>query len=255
MMDSITSSTKGVALHFSNDYGNDSNPLFGTHTDADKLGDYFEKCKYVVFKRRNLTKQEFIAQLQIFAEYDYPEGCNRLVVTFSGHGNDGTLQLHDGESIPVDDVISKCAANRTLSRMVRMLFFDACRGDGKGSGYATRSTTSSKAPVNNCIHISDANILVAYSCMCYRCAFEDKEGGGIWTNHLLKELEHPEEDILGVLTNVNAKMQKEQIHHKWVQTADILYTLTEKVYVKKEAGMDHEGMIGLVYFISVLHFV
>ena len=249
MMDSFKSSVNGVSLHFSNDYGNSSSPLFGgPHTDADKLEKYFKKCNFIAFKQRNLTKQQFIAQLKVLAEFHYPEGCNRLVVTFSGHGNDGTLQLHDGESISVDDVISKFkptdTANPTLGRMVRMFFFDACRGNGEGSGYATRSTTNAQAPENNsCIHICDANMLVAYSCMRYHCAFEDKKGGGIWTNCLLKELENPEEDILGVLTNVNAKMQRYQKTHKWIQTADVQCTLAEKIYFLKEAGINYQGMI------------
>ena len=129
----------------------------------------------------------------------YPEVCNRLVTTLSGHGNNGTLQLHYGKSISVDDVISKFkagdVANPTLGRMVKVLFFDARCGDREESGYATRSTTNAKAPVtNNCIHICDANMLVAYSCMRYHCAFEDRKGGGIWTKCLLEELENPEED-------------------------------------------------------------
>ena len=129
----------------------------------------------------------------------YPEGCNRLVAILSGHGNSSTLQLHDGESISADDVISKFkagdVANPTLGRIVKVFFFNACHGDREESGYATRSTTNAKAPVtNNCIHICDANVLVAYSCMCYHCAFEDRKGGGIWTKCLLEELENPEED-------------------------------------------------------------
>ena len=68
-------------------------------------------------------------------------------------------------------------------------------GTGKNLGMLLGGTTNAKAPVtNNCIHICDANMLIAYSCMRYHCAFEDRKGGGIWTKSLLEELENPEED-------------------------------------------------------------
>lgn len=252
---SIASGTRGVSLHFSNDYKNSSSPL-NTHIDAENLGRFFTKCKYEVYKYRNLTAQQFIAKLQLFAQYQYPESCRRIVLSFSGHGNTGVLKSQDNKEVSIDDIITMFkpadAKNSTLGRMVKIYFFDSCRGNNDDLGYVVPNGTTKGNNVHlqsNSTNIiaNDANIIVGYACTLYHVANEFPTSGGLWTSYLVEELENPEEDVYHILVNVNDKMKQcqRQQKHPWIQTGEIKSTLSENVYFIKEAGLIDTSSLGM----------
>ena len=253
---SIAPGTIGVSLHFSNDYKNSSAAPLNTHIDAENLGKFFTKCKYEVFKYKNQTAQKFIATLKTFAQYQYPESCRRLVLSFSGHGNVGVLVSQDNEKVPIDDIITifkpADAKNPTLGRMVKIYFFDSCRGNKDDPGYVVANGTTK----GNNMHLqsnstniiaNDANIIMGYACTPCYVAHEFPTVGGMWTSYLVEELENPEEDVYHILVNVNDRMKQYQKQKKcqWIQTGEIKSTAAENVHFIKEAGLIDLSSLGM----------
>lgn len=98
--------------------------------------------------------------------HSYPSTCKRILVYFSGHGSDGFLAMQDGSHTRIEDIVNcfktGISKSETVPHMVKMFFFDACRGSEENLGYPT-----SKDDGNNAAWIGkiwkEGGILVAYA--------------------------------------------------------------------------------------------
>ena len=237
----LDSNSVGIALLVSNDYKglNTVSELSFTHKDADNLEEMFKEFTYVVCRKKNVSTVQFVASYKKLAEFKYPPHCKRILVYFSGHGEDGILIMQDGGKVKIEDVIScfkpHIANNETSLAMVKMFFFDACRGTQKDYGYSTKAakpydeiTCLKRVPI-------EGNELVAYASTRYYVSFGGSTGSR-WTNYLIKALRESEErdDVFRVLTEANKMMRKEPNVHCF-QTAELTSNLADHVCFKEEA--------------------
>lgn len=208
-----------------------------THKDSEGLKSLFEKdFMYKVYQRKNATKKEFISWCKLVAEYKYPETCKRIVVYFSGHGKDGAIQMQDGDTVAIEDVISHfkpdIANNDSLSRMVKMFFIDACRGGEEEVGYPIPKA----AIVFKCQTVSsEANIFVAYASPPSYKSYGSYSGSR-WTTCLIEALQKSkvEDNLYDIITATN-KLMTAAVGGKF-QTPEIISRgLTDVVFFKKEA--------------------
>ena len=240
----IDDSTVGVALLASNDYDSSAcktvRKLLFTHKDTDNLGKVLKEFSYVVLRIKNASTDRFVACYKKLAEFKYPTTCRRVLLYFSGHGDDGILVMQDGGKVNIDDVVScfkiHIAGNNSLAIMAKMFFFDACRGEKDDGGY-TIKTAGSEDQITCLGRVpKEDNMLIAYASTRYHVSYGDPAAGSQWTNCLVRALRKSKEsdDVLHILTEVNIMMRKEP-DHDYFQTAELTSSLADHVYFKKEA--------------------
>ena len=83
----IDQNVVGVALLVSNSYEGEKNLPF-THDDTNAMEETFKGFGYQVYKKQNLSYEDFKNCYRGLADYDYPPPCKRLLLYFSGHGAD-----------------------------------------------------------------------------------------------------------------------------------------------------------------------
>ena len=251
----INENTVGVGLLVSNDYdpkcwnevnGKHPGKLIFTHKDVENLAPLFEDFAYAVYRKKNVTRERFVTCYAALADYKYPPTCKRILVYFSGHGDyDGKLIMQDGSEVDIEDVVDRfrinIANNETLAEMVKMFFFDACRGPSYDRGYAitTEAKTAGDAAgrLNALKRVpTEGNTLVAYACTPHHKAFGDKYAGSDWTNCLVKALRESNEDddVCKILIKANGYLREESDQNSF-QTAIFENNLTTLVCFKKEA--------------------
>ena len=237
----IDGNTVGVALLVSNDYKTIKgvSDLSSTHTDAKNMEQAFKELTYATIRIKNASSDEFVSCYNNLADYKYPTTCKRILLYFSGHGDDGTLLMQDGLKVNIDDVVSRfkinVAGNRSLATIAKMFFFDACRGPRRDSGYGIRTakpddeiTCLRKVP-------KEGNMLIAYASTRFHVSYESPSGGR-WTKCLIKAIRDSKEsdDVLHILTEANIMMNKEPNCHCF-QTAEFTSSLVGHVNFKREA--------------------
>lgn len=245
----VDESTVGVALLISNDYVNTAEkPLKSIHQEADKLGKLFEEFGYVVYKRRNVSKQALSSYCRKLSEYAYQPSCRRIVVYFSGHGDDGILQMQDGNVVMIDEIINRfkpfTAGNDVMGFMTRVFLFDSCRGGEEDYGYTWEKDSQSKKPPNQISCIKklpyEGNTLVAYASTQYYPSYFDPDKGSFWTRCLIEALEKSKEtdSLCTILTMANGLLSQMENEGR-LQTATFTSNLRDEVFLRREA-MDRE---------------
>ena len=252
----INENTVGVALLVSNDYdpkywnevnGKHLGELFFTHKDVENLALLFEDFAYAVYRKKNVTRERFVTYYAALADYKYPPTCKRILVYFSGHGDDdGKLILQDGDEVDIKDVICRfrinIANNETLAETIKMFFFDACRGSSIDGGYAitpeAKTAGDAAGRPNALMRVpKEGNTLVAYASAPHHKSFADSNGS-YWTNCLVKALRESNEkdDVCNILTKANDYLRKRTSNQNSFQTAEFISNLTTLVCFKREAS-------------------
>ena len=248
----IDNNTVGVALLVSNDY--ESLPKVGNlssiHQDADKLGELFKIFGYVVYKIQNISYRDFSSCCNTLSRFNYPSTCTRIIVYFSGHGDDGSLLMNDGEEVDIDDIITAfkpfAAGNPKLGLIARMFFFDACRGGKEDHGYWITKKDKPPSEITCLARIPhEGNILVAYASTRYFSAFVGPDGSN-WSNCFIEAMEKSKEtdSIENILTSANGIMSHKEVKG-CVQTAMFNSTLRSGVCFKQEGN--HRADSGQYY--------
>ncbi|XP_065898380.1 uncharacterized protein [Dysidea avara] len=231
----------GVALIFSNDYKDTPNRdlLSGTVEDARRMKQAFTFLGYEVIVRQNVKKEDLMSECVKLRSYDYSpaNGCKRIAVVFSGHGQDGELILQDNSTINVADLVDafKPRANRTLVNTIRMFFIDACRGGKSDPGISLVSRSPKGGSFIERLS-SEAGVIVAYSTTKHHKAYENASGG-LWMKLLAHEMCTCNEGLLSILVNANKKLTEYcgRLPKEYaIQTAEFTNSLIENVYFLKE---------------------
>lgn len=242
----IGCNTVGVALLVYNDYktlGTEAELQF-THIDAHQMEGVFKEFGYVVYRKQNICEKDFMQHCKELAAYQYPENCRRILIYFSGHGNDGTLVMQDDSHLIIKDIIKlfkpDVANNLVLAEMAKMFFFDACRGREKDYGYVARSRAQSKAGseitcLKRLVVPREGNMLVAYASTRHYSASETAAGGR-WTACLIKALRDSDlnDNLEAILKKANNLIDQQD--HDSFQTSEYVSSLRIDVFFKQEAG-------------------
>ena len=236
----VDNNSVGVALLVSNDYTSPLSTQKGlrfTHTDTDNLAQLFKEFTYAVYRKKNVSVEEFVSCYKALAEFKYPPTCKRILVYFSGHGEDGVLLMQDDGKVNIEDMIScfkvHVANNSRLAKVVKMFFIDACRGLQRDDGYRMKAKANDEITCLKRVP-KEGNTLVAYASTRYHVSVGDATGSR-WTNCLVKALRESKEsdDVCNVLTDANIAMRKEPYQHCF-QTAEFTSSLVDRVHFKQE---------------------
>ena len=175
-----------------------------------------------------------------------PEKWRRIVVTFSGHGDEDYLYTRDGRMRLRDDIVKPLQAMKAekLAGLPKLFFVDACRGleENKGVHVPDLSWLSDSPPVprGGGHQVSSAgNCFIAYSTLQGMQAFEHSNVGGFWIQTLANELtnlENVDKTIQDVMTAVNRALINYCNKKKMaIQQPVNQSTLTEDIKLLQEA--------------------
>ena len=237
----VDANTVGVALLVSNDYATlrKEDKLRFTHTDTDNMAQLFKEFTYAVYRKKNVSTDEFVSYYIALADFKYPPSCKRTLIYFSGHGKDGVLVMQDGKEVKIEDMISRfkihISNNATLVGVVKMFFVDACRGSQKDHGYYPKAKPDDEITCLKRVP-KEGSTLVAYASTRYHISIEDV-GGGRWTNCLIKALRESKEndDVHTILTRANIMLRDNPNQRQGFQTAEFTTSLADFVCFKQEA--------------------
>lgn len=240
----------GIAILVSNGYEGTSDEITFTHTDTDNMEKMFTKLRYLVYRHKNLDYDGFMKICKQYADDEHdmyiPPSCKRLLFYFSGHGSNGLLTMKSGGPVKVESIVTcfktEIALNLTVKRIVKMFFFDACRGPVEDRGHALRTKCQE---YENWRIPKEGSMLVAYASTQHHVSYEDSKGfGSRWTRYLIQALDDSNEsdDVCHVLTSANILMRKEAEEKSQetkntvvFQTAEFTSNLAEFVCFKNEA--------------------
>lgn len=235
----ISNECVGVALLVSNGYEG-ANKIKFTHEDTTNMEEQFKEFGYDVFKRTDVDFKTFQLYYRALADRDYPPTCKRILIYFSGHGADGVLDMQDGGCANIEDIITcfktGISQSNSIPGMVKMFFFDACRGPRRDYGLPKSRGLNINIP-------NEGGILVAYGSTPHHVCLGDSYGSR-WTIHLVTALKEStiSDDVCHILTNANKLMRmeaerdyRENEQRIEFQTAEHISSLAEFVCFKKEA--------------------
>ena len=236
----IHTDTVGVALLVSNDYTTlgTNEELSFTHKDADSMEQLFKEFGYIVYRKKNVSSEEFMSCQKTLSEFKYPPTCRRFLVYFSGQGEDGSLFMQDGGMHIENMVTIFKSSNKNLAKI---FLIDVQR-------HIPIVETVDRCPMTNapqqgritCLQRIPKvfNMLVAYACTQYRSASEVSMGRR-WSDCLTKALRESRHgnDICSILTRAKqliTELPDSQCHNV---VADFTSNLACEVYFKREANL------------------
>ena len=241
----------GVALLVSNDYTTlgTSEELSFTHRDADSMEQLFVEFGYVVYRKKNISSEEFMSCQIKLVKFNYPQTCRNFIVYFSGQGEDGSLLMQDGSIIRIENIVASFeSSNKNLAKIFLI--------DVK-----SRTPMVDKVdchPITNASHQGRItclqripkvfNILVAYACTQYRSASEVSIGRR-WSDCFIKALRESREgnNICYTLTRAKqliTELPDSQCHSV---VADFTNNLACEVYFKQEAKQIKSKHVNITY--------
>ena len=139
-----------------------------------------------------------------------PERWRRIVVVFSGHGDEGdVLYTRDGCVSLRNDLVEPLLAINApeLARIPKLFFIDACRGGVEDQGVEISWCETPVARGGQTIP-SKGSYLIACSTMPGMKSYE-LGGGGLWMKLLMKELVDPDNEdvsIVDIMPRVNKRL-------------------------------------------------
>lgn len=164
-----------------------------------------------------------------------PENWRRIVLTFSGHGNDKHLLAKDGEIDFRQDILLPLQAlkAKNLACIPKLFFIDACRGNEVDTGvFIPRGVVARGGRTVP----SEGNYFIAFSTLLGMQSFENSFRGGLWMQILSEELINPDnidKDIDLVTRIVNKKIT--EIGNTHLQQPINHSTLNDEIYLLREA--------------------
>ena len=173
-----------------------------------------------------------------------PDSWRRIVVTFSGHGDENHLYTRNAKISLEEDILDPLVTSRESSMIgiAKLFFIDACRGNREDMGihrphFHIRGDflvpRGERVP-------SKGNYLIAYSTLIGMTAFEHPMVGGCWMQMLSNMLLEPslvDRTILDILVKVNSCMLKlMNSNDRSLQQPEGSVTLNEDILLLKEAN-------------------
>jgi len=202
---------------------------------------FFEEVNYKVVPGKDLTYAQFMDTCEYLAAFQfYPPSCTRIIVYFSGHGNNGNITMQDGENVGIKDVqalLRQFRPKENGKQAAKILLIDACRVPltcmDKLCDLWSRFWSHNKIKCAD-----NSNELVVYATTEDRAAYNLADGG-FWSQKLIEQLYIlKDEHILEILTAVNDELEEKKVPGVGgYQRPQSVHGLTEKIYFWTEAGM------------------
>ena len=231
--------TVGLALLVSNDYttlGTDRELSF-IHKDADSMEQLFVEFGYIVYRKKNVSSEEFMLYQKKLSEFKYPLTCRRLLVYFSGQGEDGSLLMQDGGIIHIENMVTLFeSSNKNLAKIFLI--------DVQSRIHMVETVDCfpiANAPQQGKITCLQRipkvfNMLVAYACTQYHSASELSMGRR-WSDCFIKAMrESTERDSISyILTRAKQLITESPDSQSYNVVAEFTNNLASEVYFKQEA--------------------
>ncbi|XP_028393449.1 uncharacterized protein LOC114517824 [Dendronephthya gigantea] len=270
----MNSQPKGVAIIINiRSFSKDIYPYRrGSEKDVVKLKALFENIGFdTVCNPIDYTAEEAKKFLKECAKERKYESCDCIVVAVMTHGNDVGLIFHDGEEVPVPEIVDCVQMSSLYDGKPKLFFLQCCRGQKKARGRTTFSNVPVKtstdrdlthstelhagvtatdsvpayseksetdaSPTPHVMFEADipngADVLLSYSTMPGYASFRNVSKGSWYVQVLVETFsQHAfEEDVLSLLTLVNYEVARAYTSAKWRQVPCPQSTLTRKLYL------------------------
>ncbi len=245
----------GLAIIIANTYetaplvdGEPVTVLHGCAIDAKNMEKAFTKLNFAPHVELNVSKDRMVSLAQEAANYAYPANYRCIAFVFSGHGGNYDLQSPDkvhGNFIFSKDMMAVSTVQliqgfyprnaRSIATIPKLFFFDACRGQ--------KTMKTEVVPRGDTLRYPpEGNYLAAYSNKPgYITHLPQGNSGSLWMSKLAALLPGCQQDIAGVLHEVNRRVvlhiQRFPPAFKVMQQAVLVSCLNGALVLPDLAGM------------------
>ena len=247
----MTSSPRGEALIINNKtFLNHSKDRQGSEHDVLEVHKLFQDLGFKVTTKENLTKNEFLGELDAMACEDHSR-YDCFVLWLMSHGDEDFVYGTDDEKIYLDTVreLFSNSSCSSLDGKPKVFFTQACRGDGEEfvesdgpqSARAPQKTLplSERAKPANQLSHSRAHFLEAYSTVDGFYSYRNEKRGSYFVQCVVEVFRErvAHDDIDTMLIEVNrrlSQMQGRVLRGEGVKqvklTCEFINRLTKKLY-------------------------
>ena len=220
----MTSSPRGKALIINNKtFLNHSKERQGSEHDFLAVHKLFQDLGFKVTPKENLTKSEFLGELDAMACEDHSQ-YDCFVLWLMSHGDKDVVYSTDDKKIHLDKVreLFSNSSCRSLDGKPKVFFTQACRGvgeefvesDGSQSARAPQKTlplSEGAKPANQLSH-SRAHFLEAYSTVDGFYSYRNDKRGSYFVQCLVEVFRErvAHDDIDTMLIEVNRRLSQMQ---------------------------------------------
>lgn len=191
-------------------------PRNGSEQDVRQVEALFTALGFEVRTEQNLTRDHLVNVLDGVVVEDH-SGYDCFVLWLMSHGKSGEVFCHDGVTIPIQtvhDMISKCS---TLQSKPKVVFIQACRGEGEDEGVPiakeTKQTQFSQSQLS-CKEPTHADFLYAFSTVDEYVAYRNRDSGSYYVRGLVEAFRERVfcDHLVDILTVVNQKVSYVEIN-------------------------------------------
>ena len=198
----------------------------GVKEGVTKMIDTFRFLGYAILRLPvNLASWRYRAALKAVASVSFPESYHRIVVYFTGHGGDDSIDTPDG-NLELVDITTPFSPNRAphLEFLTKIFIFDTCSSLNK-------------------LHSIFRNSVFLFPAHSGYPAFAQTGGCGLLTQYLTRILRTSPNSFGDIVIDVSKEIEND---HRWSDYVPLesrpllLQTLTSHVFLfkeRKEASM------------------
>ena len=209
----------------------------GAQYDKTKILAFCRSFGFTYFYRDDLTAEEMIQVCESFSKTAF-RLYDALLVFISSHGDEGdVIYGTDGNSITVNNVISKFRGIVSLANKPKLFFMQNCRGRNSDGGVDTVQPDS--PPIIPARIPIEADTLVAYSTVDGYESYRDVTQGSWFITVLMEVLNERDHgmNLTDLLSIVNKRVARLDYHGR-KQMSCFESTLRKPVYLReREPGM------------------
>ena len=209
----------------------------GAQCDKRKIVAFCRSFGFTYYNRDDLTAEEMIQVCESFSKTPL-RSYDALLVFISSHGDEGdVIYGTDGNSITVNNVISKFRSIDSLANKPKLFFMQNCRGRNSDRGVDT--VQADNPPIIPARIPIEADILVAYSTVDGYESYRDVTEGSWFITVLMEVLNERDHgmNLTDLLSIVNKRVARLD-HRGRKQMSCFESTLRKPVYFgEREPGM------------------
>ena len=205
----------------------------GSEFDVDKVSTLFGDFGFEVVLHENLDSRAMRNVLVSTARKDHSR-YDCFVLIIMSHGALGSVYGVDGMSVSCADIKSYFKPNsaRTLLNKPKIFIYQACQGEQSMDGHVAPidDIESDGLPEAHQSTPSESDFLILYSTVPGFISYRSRSAGSFFIKSVVDNLRklHRVEDVLSIMTNVNAELARERLK----QMAMPVSTLRKKVFFR-----------------------
>ena len=251
----MTARPRGITLIINNasftphpEHGQQS-PRHGSEEDVRQVKELFTALGFEVQRGQNLSRKQLLDELDSVLYQQDQSGYDCFVLWLMSHGRSGEVFCSDGIPLPIQalhDMLSGCVK---LSGKPKLIFIQACRGDGEDEGVAACSdlspnhvdspSDSVKNPASR--EPTHADFLYAFSTVDEYVSYRNANLGSPYVCGLVEAFREraASDHLLDILTVVNKKVSNMEVKPPsgenkneikiYKQMPEVKHTLRKKV--------------------------